>query len=242
MVITRVACGLLIGAILLNGCGGGGGGGGGGSTVTYPFVPPAVASQRNYAQTIVDNAGNSIDERYTDTVLSTNADGSFVIQHRDPTNTSVTVNGTTYSITPETVTVDASGRDLSYTYTQNGSSIACNYNPQGPGPDYPVTVGQTWSTSYTLTCGAGSGVGYTQSGMVEDLESVTVPAGTFSAIKLQSTIVWTNPAGTTRTETITRWRDASTGQALKEVSAFAYSGTPLTSGYPVTVTIALQSQ
>jgi hypothetical protein len=229
-----------MGAILLPGCGGGGGNGG--STATYPFVTPAVASQRSYAQTIVDNAGNSIDERYTDTVLAANADGSFVVQHRDPTNTSVTVNGTTYSVTPETVTIDASGRDLSYTYAQNGNSISCSYNPQGPGPEYPVSVGQTWSTSFTLACGGGSGVGYTQSGTVEDVESLTVPAGTFSAIKLQSTLVWTNPAGTTRTETIIRWRDAATGQALKEVSSLAYSGTPLTSGYPVTVTIALQSQ
>jgi carbohydrate-binding DOMON domain-containing protein len=65
---------------------------------------------------------------------------------------------------------------------------------------------------------------YSQMGSVIDVELVTVPAGTFSAIKLQSTLTWTDTLGTTRTQTVTNWRDVATSIWVKEEISYAYSG------------------
>ena len=78
-------------------------------------------------------------------------------------------------------------------------------------------------------------------GSVVDVESVTVPAGTYSAIKLQSTVTWTNSAGTTRTQTITNWRDVVTSVSVKQEISIAYSGTIPTTGYVVSREILLQT-
>jgi hypothetical protein len=64
----------------------------------------------------------------------------------------------------------------------------------------------------------------------------------FSAVKLQSTLTWTGPDGTTRNEAITTWRDLNTEILVKRVTNIEYSGTALVNGYPVTQTTALKSQ
>jgi len=218
---------------------GGGGGGNNSNTTSYPFVVPAVGSQRNFSQTTVDNASNTVAETYSDKILAVNSDGTFVAQTFDPSGTVIVVNGVTYSIPTRTTTVDPSGRDLSYTFVQNSGAVSCVDNPNGAGPTYPVSVGAAWSSTWTLTCNAAAGVAYQQSGTIVDLESVTIPAGTFKALKLQSTVTWTSVSGTTVTETITRWRDSSNGQGVKEVDAFAYSSPPATPAYTVSKTIEL---
>jgi hypothetical protein len=68
-----------------------------------------------------------------------------------------------------------------------------------------------------------------------------VPAGTFNAIKLQSTVSWTDAQGTMRTQTVTNWRDVLTSVSVKESISITYAGTPLTGGYPVSRQIVLQS-
>jgi hypothetical protein len=70
---------------------------------------------------------------------------------------------------------------------------------------------------------------------------VSVPAGTFNAIKLQSTISWTDAQGTMRTQTITNWRDVLTSVSVKQSVSIAYAGTLPTNGYPVSRQIVLQS-
>jgi hypothetical protein len=72
-----------------------------------------------------------------------------------------------------------------------GGSIRCNRSPEFRRRTAPP-------------------VSYTQSGSVVDVEAVTVPVGTFTAIKLQSTVTWTSPGGATRTQTVTNWRDVAT--------------------------------
>jgi hypothetical protein len=92
-----------------------------------------------------------------------------------------------------------------------------------------------------VTCGTATPVNHTQTGAVVDVESVTVPAGTFTAVKLQSTDVWTDVNGTTITQTAFNWRDVDTTFSVQRTITRAYSGTLPTNGYEVTAQVVLQS-
>lgn len=229
-------------ATLMTGCGGGGGGGTSPLSATYNFVTPAVASQRSYSRTIVDNSNNTINLSFNDTVTTVNPDGSYVLLQEDPADESVTLNGTTYAIVKETMNLNDSGQETSYSYTAaNGRAVTCTFSPHGAGPDFPVTIGMSWTLEYTFACAADSPVTYRQMGSVADLEAVTVPAGTFSALKLQSTLSWTDLDGTTITQTVTNWRDVRTMFSVKEIVAIAYSGTIPANGRAVNTETVLES-
>jgi hypothetical protein len=210
---------------------------------TYEFVAPTVGFERNYQEAIVDNENNTIDESFSENVTAVNSDGSYVVLQEDTTGSTPVVDGTTYSIPTETIQVNNESQDTAYTALEaNGSVESCSYDPNGPGPGYPLTVGTTWTLTYTLTCGTSAPVQYTQSGNVLDVESVTVPAGTYTAIKLQSTISWTTAAGTTITETITNWRDIDTLFSVRQDITRVYGGTLPATGYQVSATIQLTSE
>ncbi len=81
----------------------------------------------------------------------------------------------------------------------------------------------------------------TDNGTVVALESVTVPAGTFSALKLQSTEVWTED-GQTVTEQITHWVDpAHWFFTIETATTFTRSGN-VPAHYVTAQTIELQSR
>jgi hypothetical protein len=228
-------------AVSVAGCGGDSGGGP--AVTSYAFIAPAVNSQRKYTETIVDNQNNTIELSYTETVLSANPDGSYVVLQEDPNQESVTVNGSIYSIETETVTLNDSGQELSYTPGDGavGEAVVCTFTPHGPGPDFPVIVGMSWTLDYTFGCGTQTSVPYAQSGTVADVESITVPAGTYSALKLQSTLSWTDAQGTKRTQTITNWRDTATSVSVKQSITISYSGTLPSTGYAISRDIVLES-
>jgi hypothetical protein len=96
--------------------------------------------------------------------------------------------------------------------------------------------------NYAVKCGTALPLQYSQTGSVVGTESVSVPAGTFATVKLQSTLISTDPNGTTRTWASTTWRDVNTSIVVKQVVDIAYSGTALMNGYPVSTMTALQSQ
>lgn len=213
-----------------------------GSGQAYAFTPPPSASVRRYTETIVDNSSNSIELGYTDTVTGVESNGSYQVDVLDPSGTSVTVNGTPYFIPTEAQNLTASGQLTSETQTlAGGTSITCTYDPHGSGPDFPVKVGQTWNLDCTVTCGNNAPVSYTQNGVVSDVESVAVPAGIFNALKLQSTVTWTDAKGTTHTQTTSNWRDVATSISVKQSSTTTYAGTLPTNGYPVSRDIVMQS-
>jgi hypothetical protein len=231
-------------AVTITGCGGhGGNSDSSGTGTSYAFVPPALGVTRVLAETIVDNSNNTIDIGYSDTIITVNSDGSYTALVQSTTGDSNIVNGTNYAVTTENENYDDSGQELGYTFNGvGGTLVSCTYAPHANGPDFPVQVGQTWQIEYTLSCDNGSGpITYTQQGTVVDVESVTVPAGTFTALKFQSTVVWTNAEGTVRNETTTNWRDTKTLYTLKQQISIAVSGTPPDNGYPVSRTIELQS-
>lgn len=215
----------------------------GGAGMGYSFNAPSVNSRQTYAVTTIDNSRNTIHQTEQDTTLAVNADGSYVFLHNDPTGDAITVNGTNYTVIPETYTESSSGQHLSFTYTAaDGSTAACTFSPHGPGPNFPLTAGQTWTSDYTFACGGNAPVSYTQKGTVAGIESVTVPAGTFTAIKLQSTLTWTDAEGTTHTQSITTWRDTATDIVVKRVTDISYSGVLPANGYPVSITATLSSR
>jgi hypothetical protein len=210
---------------------------------TYDFVAPAVNFEREYRQSIVDNENNTINQTFSETVTTVNSDGSYVLLQEDTTGSSPIVDGTTYTIPTETIEVNDESQDTSYTALEaNGTVESCAYDPHGPGPGYPLTVGNSWTLTYTLTCGTAAPVEYTQSGNVLDVESVTVPAGTYTAIKLQSTLTWTDANGTTITETVTNWRDIDTLFSVQQNITRVYSGTLPATGYQVSATVQLTSE
>jgi hypothetical protein len=242
-VLSRVSRNILpLATLALASCGGGGSGATStpGMGTSYAFIAPIINSMRTYSEAIVDNANNTIAITFSDTVVSVNSDGTYVVQFQ-PSNLSVIVNGTNYGGPPETQTYNMSGQETVDAYTSGSTAYNCNFDPHGGGPGFPVQVGMSWSLNYTYSCNGGAPTSYMQSGSVSDVESVTVPAGTFSAIKLQSTLTWTDEQGTTRTQTITNWRDVATSISVKQEFSIAYSGTLPTTGYAVSREIFLES-
>jgi hypothetical protein len=228
--------------IALSGCGGRGGDNPGSGTA-YPFVPPVVNSTRTYSETIVDNSDNTIHVGYTQTVTAVAADGTITEMQQSTTGSFIYTNGTNYEPLTETEIYDgSSGQETSYTYTDaGGNAVTCIYDPRDGGPDFPLRVGQTWAIDYTFACGSESPITYDQTGTVVDVESVTVPGGTFTALKLQSTVTWTDLQGTMRTQTVTNWRDVATSHSVKEDVTIAVSGTAPSVGYAVSRQILLES-
>ncbi len=239
---ARDLAGLWVAALVLAGCGADGGSGNSlGSGMAYDFVTPVLNSMRTYGETVIDNSNNTIDIGYTQSVTAVNA-GAATELLQSTTGNSTIVNGTNYAIITETQNFNDIGQETRYVYTAAGGSlVTCTFDPHGDGPDWPLKVGQTWAIDYTLTCGTAAPVTYSQMGSVVDVESVTVPAGTYTAIKLQSTLTWTNSDGTTRTQTIENWRDVATSDSVKQEISIAVSGTPPATGYAVSREILLES-
>lgn len=213
-----------------------------GSGPSYSRIPPTVGATATYMETTIDNANNTIQQTFTDTVTDVNADGSFIEQQQGEGNQSAIVNGTNYSVLTETIALDDSGRTTSYTYTNAaGVPVTCVEAPHGLGPSFPLVVGASWSLSYALSCDGNTPVTYTQQGTIEPAETVTVAAGTFSAIKLHSTVIWTDANGTTHTETLSNWRDVVSLASVKQTYTITISGTVPSAGYAVSVDRELQT-
>jgi hypothetical protein len=236
----------LLALTLIAGCGGGGGGGesaAGGQAATYTFVRPKLGTRLVYGEQLVDNRNNTVNRTIVENVTAVNADGSFAVHEEDPSHNqffSGTVDQTAY---PTDYQYNASGQPLSWVVNRgNGVTVSCVISGGLSGAPSTLASGQGWTTSYTQTCGSGTGTAFNQTGTLVGLETVTVPAGTFSAFKFTTTVTMT-ANGTTRTETVTRWRDASGADShvLKSTSVFSYSGTAPASGALVSESRELQS-
>jgi hypothetical protein len=191
------------------------------SKTPHSIATPKVNSQQIYSHT----STNSTDYRTSVTVTSVNADGSFVTVRDYLTGNSPSL----------TSLLNNSRQELSYSTTSpNGAPLACTITPHGSGPDYPLAVGQTWSQNYVITCGTVT-ISYTDTGVAMGIESVTVPAGTFSTVKLQDTLIITRPNGAKLTNTLTSWRDMNTGVPIK-------GGNTIENSEGVTTTSVLESQ
>jgi hypothetical protein len=246
MTRTHLAASLLV-STLLSGCGGGGGGGtdtpAHTAAVTYTFMHPKLGEHLVYAQKLVDNLNNTVNRTMVQDVTAVNADGSFSVHEEDPSHDRIVSGTVDQSLYPTNYQYNASGQASSWVITQStGATISCTVTQGYPGAPSPLTVGQAWTVNYVETCGTGAGTAFTQSGTLAGVETITVAAGTFSAFKFTSTFTRT-VNGITRTETVTRWRDASgtDSRVLKSTSVFAYSGGTPPAGTLVSATSELQS-
>jgi hypothetical protein len=237
-------------ALTLAGCGGGSSG-----PPSYGFVTPAMNSQRTYAVTDTNPTSTSVNTVIR-TVTSVNPDGSFSYSETVPGGT---VSGPNFM--PGDYSVDSTGHILRATLNPGTpGAISCTDSPRGSGPVFPLTVGMGWNSTYqsgpvlpvpvvtpgnqiyVITGCSFAAANYTETGSVTDVESITVAAGTFIAVKLKSTISWDIcPAGCTAT--LTEWRDSSDGQLLKSAATYFYgSAETLTTTALLSEARELQSQ
>lgn len=234
-------------AATLSACGGGGGGSASATVAvaatTYLYAPPQAGAQSVYADTLVDNRANTINRNLVVDVTAVTAAG-YTATEADPTHDRVVSGAVDHTFYPTTYTYDAAGRATAWTVIgASGTPVQCLVGGgQLAGAPSPLTVGQAWSATYTEACGGNAGRTYTQTGSFVGIESVTVPAGTFSADKFVSTTTWTSN-GLMTTETVTRWRDAAAAgsRVLKSISTFSYSGAEPPQGALVSETQSLQS-
>jgi hypothetical protein len=229
----------------MGGCGGGGDGGGSAAqvaaTVTYHFAPPKAGAHLVYGDKLVDTLNNTLNRTAVDDVTAVNADGSFVVHEEDPSHDHIMSGTVDETLYPTDFQYGAAGQVVATTVDRGTAVTHCAYQGSEGAPA-TLAVGASWSVQYTETCDAGAGVTYTQSGTLAGVETITIAAGTFSAYKFVSTTTWTIN-GIARTESATRWRDASGGdtRTLKMVRSIAYSGGTPAAGSPVTATRELQS-
>lgn len=246
MTRSNLAAALFI-ATALSACGGGGGNDTANvavATITYTYVAPQAGAQLVYADTLVDNLNNTINRSLAVGVTAVSAGAGYTATEADPSNNRVASGAVDHTFYPTSYTYDAAGRATGWTVTgASGTPVQCQVTGAQPaGAPSPLTAGQAWNATYTEVCGGGSGLTYTQAGTFVGIESVTVPAGTFSAYKFVSTTTWT-ANGRTTTESVTRWRDAAaTGsRILKSLATFTYSGAAPPQGALVSETQSLQS-
>jgi len=236
----------VVAAILLGACGGGGGSGSASTvqaavTTTYRFVPPKTGAHLVYAAQQTDTLNNTLNRTVVDDVTAVNADGTYTVHEEDPSHDHIVSGTVDQTLYPTDFQYGAAGQVTALTVT-NGTTVSqCTFQGSQGAPA-TLAVGASWNTQYTETCDGGAGVTYTQSGTLAGVETITIAAGTFSAYKIESTTTWT-VNGITRTETATRWRNASGGdtRTLKFVRSIAYSGGTPAAGSQVTASQELQS-
>ncbi|WP_198119880.1 hypothetical protein [Massilia rhizosphaerae] len=235
----------LVAAFLLSACGGGGSGGNApvqaATTVTYRFTPPKAGAHLVYADRLADTLNNTLNRAADDDVTAVNADGTFTVHEEDPSHDRLVSGAVDQTLYPTDFQYDAAGHVAAQTIDRGATVSHCTYQGSAGAPA-TLAVGAGWNTQYTETCDGGNGVTYTQSGTLAGVETITIAAGTFSAYKFVSTTTWTFN-GITRTESATRWRDASGGdtRTLKMVRSIAYSGGTPAAGAPLTASRELQS-
>ena len=238
----------LLAAALLTACGGGGQSSppaaAATAPVTYNFIAPKAGVQLVFANTLVDNLNNTLTRTVIENVTAVNPDGSFTSASRDLSNNISTSGGTDQTFYPTTYNYNSAAQALNWTVTPySGAAFDCVATPHAGGAPAFLAFGQTWSFSFTEICGGSSSVSFNQIGTFVGIESITVPAGTFKAYKIQSLTTLTTPAGTNITEAITQWRTAQGTDArnLKLVINYSYSGTAPAPGSLVSATTELQS-
>lgn len=238
---------LIAAPILLAACGGGGVEAKNPEPAAAPVPPYQFKASRagthlEYAASLVDNLGNTLNRTVTEDVTALNADGSFTVHEEDPSHDIVHSGVTDQSLYPSDFQYNAAGQPTGWTIAAPAGTVRCAVSGGTVGAPATLASGSDWNTSYTETCGSGAGVLYTQSGTLAGIESVTVPAGTFQAYKFVATTSRT-VNGVTQIETSTRWRDAagSDSRMVKEAQVFTYSGAAAPAGAPLQQVLQLQS-
>ena len=200
------------------------------SAMQYSYVTPTVGDYQTYTSTETTGNGTST-FNYTKQVTVVNTDGSYTHNHLNGSNAITRIE-----------TRSATGRRQTRTYTSNNNLCTYIYNTD---TSYPRYVGKTYSHSWTYSCTAGYRETAAQTSSIVAMEQISVPAGTFNALKIQTTINFTEsndsqltggPAGTASYKIDeTCWWSPELGVNIKCTDSYTYTGsTP--KGYVTTVT------
>lgn len=195
---------------------------------SYAEVTPTLGSLDTFQTVSIDDSGNSVVQAYEERVTAVGADGSYQLTQDDPLNQTATVNGITYRYDPtvrQYGPTAANNVQSGYTVTlPSGGTATCTMTIQSGVHTKPMYVGQTWSTRYTVTCGSAT-TAYLNTGTVAAVESVTVPAGTFTTLKEIYSSSWTTAAGQQIVEHSILWMDPAHGFfTVKRASTYERSG------------------
>ena len=233
---------VLAAACVVDACGGGGAAAPGTpESATYGFATPTLGARDVFQTTTIDDASNSIPGVYEEVVASVDSGGAYTLSQDDPTGSSLTVNGITYRFDPRVLSYDGRGHETAVAITEPSGRVDCTLVTQAGGHELPWYVGQSWTQILGETCN-GAPTTFSLAGQVASYESVTVPAGTFMALKLVSTQSWTDSSGQNIVETITHWADpAHSLFTLKSIISYARSGV-VPAHYVVSETIELTSR
>jgi hypothetical protein len=195
----------------------------------FTYVAPTQGSAEVWNRTLTDSAGTSVAMQIRQTVTTVSPDGSMVWTYDDPTGTSVVEDGLTFRTVPETLDLAANGQALDYTQqSTTGTPTHCVYaypanlvtamaaeagRAQALGMRHVASlqVGQSWQTTYTITCGASAPVTFSVTAGVFPAETVAVPAGTFQAFRETVSTTWTSGANNefSNGTGTTAWRDTA---------------------------------
>lgn len=164
----------------------------------FAYVPPALGTTAVWSRTLSDSAGTSVSLQIRQRVTSTNDSGGVQLTFDDPTGTDVVEDGITFRTTPEVADVGPNDNTIDYTNTHvDGTQVNCVYSTPASAAavarglqaqalrhiEAGLWIGDTWSSTYTITCQGETPVTYTSTAAVEDVEAVTVPAGTFQSVR-----------------------------------------------------------
>ncbi len=176
---------------------GGGGGGGEGSTPASTYTPHSAGSTWTYIVTL--SSGGS----YTQTKTIPQSTASDWIVKYEYSNSSMYDLQSVNDTNGEAMSVDAY-----YNNVDNSLAYSYTYSPPMllvPSDMTPGTAALSTST-WTYSSGGSSSTGtITRSISVDAIESVTVPAGTFTAVKITTTITRTPSSGSPGQTMETRW-------------------------------------
>lgn len=218
-------------AAVLAGCGGGGSSGSTSATTSttttstlpptsVPRVVPVQNDYFTYSMTVTPAVGSPSSYYFTRAYSTVNPDGSLV-------RADTFSNGTSFY----TQNFDTSWGITSYSYL-SGSTTICTNSPSNIVVPIPATVGTNWNSNFTETCtgGVSSTSSFNNTGSMTAIESVTTPAGTFTAGKYVFTQTQVVTGVYTWAYNFTCWVDTALGRTVKCQDTNVYTpviGTPV---------------
>lgn len=213
--------------LVLVGCGGGGDGGSA-SVSGAPVSVVPLGRKSDYQVTDTDNSSNTYPWQLELTVVASSPDGSYS-QSRIGNGGNVTINGTRYGTVNVVDSFNPLHELVSYSLPATSPAVTCTYDAPQPLLPTGLPAGQAWpvmSSHRTCTDG-GSATLMLQSGSVVGTETVSVPAGTFSAKKVQyvQAITQTSAAGAIvqMQDSWTLWFDPVSGRTVQATLDVTYA-------------------
>lgn len=219
-----------------------GGGGTPDAASEWTFVRPAAGTTADYAQTLVDNANNTLHLSERQVVGASDAGGRYTLSRQSLTG-QVTVNGTPYGGFTYADQLDGAGHLEARALVAGGTPFTCSYQPPEVLVPFPVTRASTWNASTTATCSDGRTLVYGISdGSVLGPEDLTVGAALFHTLHVRYTVnLQSSAVAYVQHIVLDRWIDTASGMDVRIRQACSYTNGQPSTGYPVSVAFDLVS-